>query len=447
MNGLALPSQASAIAAPTLRQSLSSLIILAVSICAGFTMMTSFGIMAESAKAELGLSDEALGAIQGVSAALPLVLLSIPIGMLVDRANRVLLLLLCSIVWTAGTFLTALAPEAWSLFAGRMLTGIGTTGALTAALSLTADLCLPAERGKGLLIVTLGKSLGQAAAFAFAGWLIGHFAAAGSGLTFLGESSAWRSSQLVLGLASAALILPLLLLREPARQEVEAGPQASVGYMFRELWSRRRLLLPLFVGQTGVVMADAAAGIWAAPIIERDFGLQPPDFAGLLGGAIFVAGIAGAIIGGIAADWGSRSGRRGGLLLGALIAAAIGVPAALFPLMPSATTNIIVLGILVLAGTVTGLVTSVALTVMLPNEIRGLSIGAFISIAGLIGFGLAPPLVAMVSKPLGGEAQLGLAQALVGVAVSLLSVVGFWLAMRRAPVAPTCQTGLDEPVR
>lgn len=418
--------------APTLRQSLPAALILAVSICAGFTTMVSFGIMAQSAKAELGLSDEALGAIQGVSAAVPLVLLSIPIGILVDRANRVRLLLLCSLAWTLGTFLTAIAPESWSLFAGRMLTGIGATGALTACLSLVADLCLPTERGKGLLIVTLGKSLGQAAAFAVSGWLIGHFAAAGAA-SLLGDLTPWRSSQMALGIGSALLILPLFLLREPERQEVQQGTKVPIRLLVSELWGRRAFLLPLFVGQAAVVMADAAAGIWAAPIIERQYGLKPADFAGLLGTVILVSGLAGGLLGGLAADWGSKSGRRGGLLLGAIIAAAIGVPAALFPLMPTATGNMLVLGVLILAGTVTGLVTSVALTVMLPNELRGLSIGAFISVAGLIGFGIAPPMVAVVSKPLGGEAALGLAQGLVGVAVSLLSVAGFWLAMRRAP--------------
>ena len=123
-------------------------------------------------------------------------------------------------------------------------------------------------------------------------------------------------------------------------------------------------------------------------------------------------------------------------MIGAIIAAAVGVPAACFPIMPDATSNIVMLGILTLAGTVTGLVTSVALTVLLPNELRGLSIGAFIAIAGLIGFGLTPPLVALVGRWLGGEQQLGLALAIVGVIVSLLSVVGFALAMRHAPDAP-----------
>ena len=434
MSGALAHSPVTDAPAPSIGRSLLPLLILGLSMCAGFTVFISFGIMAESAKAEMGLSDEVLGLIQGVSAALPLVVFSIPVGVLVDRANRVRLVLISSLIWTIGTFLTAVADSAWPLFIGRMLTGIGTTAALTAALSLSADLCRPEERGRGILIVTLGKSFGQAAAFALSGWLLGMFAAE-LGPRWFGDYNAWRSSQLALGVLSALCTLPLLFLREPERHEVEAGPDAPFRIVAAELWSRRAFLLPLFIGQTTVVMADAAAGIWAAPVIERTYGLKPEAFATMLGGAILVSGIVGAILGGIVADWGQKTGRRGGLLIGAIAAAAVGVPAACFPIMPDATSNIAMLGLLTLAGTVTGLVTSVALTVFLPNELRGLSIGAFIAIAGLIGFGLTPPLVARVSLWLGGEQQLGMALAIVGVIVSLISVIGFLLAMRHAPVA------------
>jgi hypothetical protein len=93
----------------------------------------------------------------------------------------------------------------------------------------------------------------------------------------------------------------------------------------------------------------------------------------------------------------------------------------------------IMLGIISAAGAVTGLVVSVALTVYIPNELRGLCIGAFIAVAGLIGFGLAPWIVTRVSAMMGGEAMLAEALALVGVVVSALSFGAFWLAMRRAP--------------
>ena len=81
-------------------------------------------------------------------------------------------------------------------------------------------------------------------------------------------------------------------------------------------------------------------------------------------------------------------------MVGALIAAVIGAPCAMFPLMPSVSGFAVAIGLLMLVGNVTGIVASVALTVWLPNELRGLSIGAFIAIAGLIGFGVAPSLVA-----------------------------------------------------
>ena len=432
--------------APSIGRSIIPLLIIALAIAVGFTSMQSFGIMAESAKHEMGLSDTALALIQGGGAALPLVLFSIPIGVWVDRGNRVRMLLLMGAIWTAGCFVTGAASGAVVLFIGRMLTGIGTTGALTASLSLSADLCLPDQRGRGMLISTLGKNLGIAAGFALAGWLLGFFGEPGAPAWF-GDVTAWRSAQWALGCGSAILLLPMLVLREPARHEVEAGPHAPFKTVAKELWERRAFLIPLFVGQTSVVMADAAAGIWASPVLERSFGQQPADFGGWLGAIILVTGIIGAVIGGLAADWGQKSGRRGGLLIGAILAAVIGVPAALFPIMPSVTGFGVMIFMLVLAGTVTGLITSVALTVLLPNELRGLSIGAFIAIAGLIGFGIAPALVTGVSQLLGGESHLALALAIVGVVVSIVSVAGFVLAMKRAPLAATCQTGLDKAVR
>lgn len=432
--------------APSIGRSIVALLIISLAIAVGFTAMQSFGIMAESAKREMGLSDTALALIQGGGAALPLLIFSIPIGIWVDRGNRARLLLIMGVTWTLGCFVTAAAPGATILFVGRMLTGIGTTGALTAALSLAADLCLPEQRGRGLLIATLGKNLGIAAGFALAGWLLGFFAEAGAPRWF-GDVTAWRSAQWALGYGSAALLLTLLFLREPSRHEVEAGPHAPFKTVAHELWQRRAFLAPLFVGQTSVVMADAAAGIWASPVLERSYGLAPADFGSWLGAIILITGIVGAVIGGFAADWGQKSGRKGGLLIGAILAAIVGVPAALFPIMPSVTGFAVMIFLLILAGTVTGLVTSVALTVLLPNELRGLSIGAFIAIAGLIGFGIAPTLVTGVSGLLGGEAHLALALAIVGVLVSIVSVIGFGLAMRRTPAAPTCQTGLDKAVR
>ncbi len=417
---------------PSFRSAATPLLLLALVTAVGFTMLGSFGVVQEGAKAELALSDSMLGLIQGLGAAVPMVLFSIPIGILVDRYHRVRLVMALAAIWTIGTLLTGLAQNVPVLIVARMLTGIGTTGALTAALSLCADLCVPTQRGRAMLIINLGKALGTACAFALSGWLFGVFVDRGAG-NLLPGLAPWRAAHVALAATSAALIMVLFLVREPARREVESSTNAPFRVVARELWTRRAFLGPLFAGQVAVVMADAAAGVWVSPILSRTYGLQPQDFGGWVGLLLFVAGLGGAVLGGVSADIGQKSGRRGGLLFGAVIAAALGVPAALFPIMPNVGTLAVALFALVLCGAVTGLVVSVALTVFVPNELRGLCIGAFIALAGLIGFGLAPWLVTMVSGLLGGEQHLAMALTLVGVSVSALSLVAFMLAMRRAP--------------
>src|SRR3546814_16437291 len=119
----------------------------------GFTALGSFGTIQESAKAELGLTDDALALIQGLGAEVPMVLFSIPIGILVDRRNRVRLTIGLALLWTLGPSLTAFAPSAGLLTAARLLVGLGSTGSLTAARTL----CWSKERHVGKGGVSTGR--------------------------------------------------------------------------------------------------------------------------------------------------------------------------------------------------------------------------------------------------------------------------------------------------
>ncbi|RVQ69713.1 MFS transporter [Croceicoccus ponticola] len=396
---------------------------------AGNVMLGVFSAVQEQAKAELGFSDFQMSLLNGLAVSIPLAVLAVPVGLLVDRAVRVRLLLWTAVAWTAGTLLTAFAHSLPLLFAARMLGGVGANISTTIAISLAADLSLPDRRGRSLLLLTIGKYAGTGLAFALGGWLLGLFLDRG-GLFGL---AAWRSIHLMLGLASIGIVAALAFMKEPPRLETKAGPRAPLGEIFRELGSYSRFLVPLFLGQIGVLMADAAAAIWAAPVLSRSYGVTPQEFAGWMGAVIFGAGILGALVGGIAADAGHRTGRRGGILLGAIFASIIAMPAALFPLAPDVPTFALALFVLLFGGTITGLVTATALAVILPNELRGLSVGVFLAVGGLVAFGIAPTLVTVVSAWLGGEAMLDRAMAIVGLIVSLIGCAGFVIAWRNAP--------------
>jgi MFS family permease len=226
----------------------------------------------------------------------------------------------------------------------------------------------------------------------------------------------------------------MVLLREPARAERISATMLPVGAVFAGLWSRRRFLIPLFGGQVGVVMADAAAAIWAAPVLSREYGLSPAQFAGWMGAVIFGSGVFGSILGGLAADFGQRRGGQSGILTGAVIASAFAIPAALFPVAPSTLLFGVALAFLLTGGTVTGLITATAITVTVPNDMRGLCIGLFLAISGLVAFGISPLLVTSVSTALGGEAHLGAALAIVGIMVSVAAFWCFIIASRRVPI-------------
>jgi MFS family permease len=183
-------------------------------------------------------------------------------------------------------------------------------------------------------------------------------------------------------------------------------------------------------------MADVAAGIWAAPVLTRDHGLGPEQFGAWMGAAVLLPGVLGSLIGGVAADLGQRSHRQGGILHGAVVAAAIAIPAAFFPVLSSLEGFAAVLSVFLLCGAITGLVTATVLACLIPNELRGVCLGLFIVVSAVIGSGIAPTAVTLVSGVLGGEAHLAAALAGTGVVVSVVAFVAFVLAACRLPAVP-----------
>jgi len=408
----------------------SAVLLLAVMMFGGTLMRAVFGPLQEAAKLDMGLSDFQISLVQGIATGIPIALFSLPVAWVIDHGNRVRLLIALMVICTIGTLWTSFAMGFATLFVARMLSSLGATCSLAVVISLAADLCMVEKRGRALIALSLGVYIGSAAAFVFGGVLLGWFAT--HHIVGLAQMAPWRSTHLVIGIVGALLLVPLLALKEPPRHEVEQAGTA-LRPALRALWGKRRFLLPLFAGHLGVSMADAAAFIWATPVLIRHFHQQPAQFAGWMGGLILLSGLVGSGLGGFSADWGQKTHKRGFILIGAVIATIVGVPAALYPVMPTVGGFGLMLGLLLLSGTVIALVASTAIAVLIPNEERGVCMAAFGIVNSIVGMSLAPILVTLGSAALGGEQHLGQALAITGVATGLLSVVGYVLAMINAP--------------
>lgn len=398
-----------------------------------FSALTVGGLMApiqEAVKADLNITDTQLGLMAGLASAVPIALLSVPLAWMVDHGTRTRLLVILASLWAIGTIGTAFVSDFTSLFLVRLVAGIGGSCAFPVLISILADVCMPDRRGRSMLLVSIGAWAGAAAAFAIGGGLYGYLEAHPA--FGVANMPAWRETHLIVGIVAAFLVLPLFLIKEPPRYEVETT-STDIREVVRAFWRRRNFLAPLFLGQLTGGIAEGAAAMWLGSLMGRQFGMGPGQSGPLIGMIILGAGILGSIIGGFTADAGNKLKIRGGILLPALIATALTVPAGAYSIMPSVAGFAWTLFALLVGGTVVNLVSSAAIAVLIPNEERAMCLAGQKIASTVFGALLMITLIPWMTTAFKGPGGLALAVAIVGVGTGVLSTIGFWLAMINAP--------------
>lgn len=419
-------------ATPKLALPRASIGLLALALFMGTAAKVVLSPLQELVSADLRMSDNETGLIQGLALAIPLALLSVPLGRLVDSTNRARLLVAMALACAAGSALTALAHTFAMMFAARMLVGASVAGAVTAAVSLASDLSDARTRGRTMMLLGLGQACGAAATFALVGALLGWLPRMLPAALAADGIAPWRLVQL--GFAGVMLVaaLALLVLREPERREAGMAGDGDVRAALAELWAYRRLMLPMLIGMTTIGMADAAATIWAVPVLTRVFHQQPADFGNWMSVVFLLSGIVGTALGGYLSDFGQRIAGRGGILLGTVIGAALSIPAALFPVMPGVLAFAAMFALLLTAGAMTSIASTAAIAVLVPNELRGISVSIVSAFALLMSYGVAPSVVSFGAGMLGTAGDIVAPLTAVGVATSVIGVAAFARAMRVA---------------
>lgn len=403
--------------------------VLTLSMMAAAGMRLIFSPVQEVVKASLRLTDLQISLVQGLAAATTIAVVSLPLGRITDRTNRLFLLGILGGVSVFGTALTAFASDFRLLFLARMLATTGGACSLPVAISFLADLAPADRRGRSMIFIQIGQMAGAAVAFAIGGSLLGRLQP--TVLPILGSTSVWQQILLIFTVIGGVSLLTLFLLKEPPRHEIATNVHISLRRAVAIIWDLRGYVIPLYLGQLTVVMADSAAGIWAVPVLVRTFKLQPAQFGGWLGLIIFGSGIIGATIGGLSADLGRKRRLPGGTLVGAVVAALCAIPASLFAITPDVQMFAIAFGIFLVCGSITSIVTATAIAVYVPNEVRGLCLSMFIVIGAVGGLGVAPTLVPVLSTYWGGEQGIGQALAAVSTVTSITAFFGFVVAARR----------------
>jgi MFS family permease len=365
------------------------------------------GLMLEPIKLEFGLSDTQLGFLTGMAFALFYATLGLPIARWADRGNRVRITSLAIGLWgitmTACLFITGF----YTLLLARICAAVGEAGCMPPSYSLVGDyFSKAAERARAMAVYMSGSALSSVVGFVGGGWLI--------------ENYGWRIALVAIGMLGIALALVVSsTLVEPratagASQSLER-PSQSLRSVLAALWQQRTTR---HLSTALIVVYTLGLGLspWYAAFMVRNHDMGPAQL-GVWFALIFgLGGVAGAILGGHLAGGALRGNERGQLLLTAWSVAFL-LPC--YAISLSARSQATALAALVPTAIIFGIFLGPCFALLqrlVGDRMRATAMAVVMLLANLIGMGLGPQVVGLLSDwllPIAGVDSLRYAMLIV----------------------------------
>ena len=349
-------------------------------------------ILLEPVKNELGLSDTLMGLLTGFAFAMFYATLGIPIARYADRSNRRNLIVAALSVWSLFTALSGLAQNFWHMLVARIGVGIGEAGCSPPAHSMVADYYPKEQRATALGIYSLGIPFGIMFGLFVGGWI--------------NELFGWRMAFFVVGVPGLLLaVLARYTLIEPPRGMAEGRTdtqdQPGVKETLVYLWRKKSFRHMSFAA------ALAAFGgygfvVWAPAFLIRSFAMNTGEIGTWFGLILGVAGGIGIVLGGYMADrFGARDPKW--FLWTTAVALIITVPFnMIIYLTTDSTTALLGMIIPVLLGNFYQATTFSQTQGISALRMRAVAAGILLFIINIIGLGLGPQSVGIVSDLLSG---------------------------------------------
>lgn len=405
-------------------------------------------LMTKPIRADLGLSDFQFSLLQGLAFGLFYAVCSVPIGWLVDRRPRRVLIWAGVGVWSLATAASGLARSFPHLLLARMGVGAAEATLTPAAYSMISDLFPPRRLALALSIFSTGASIGASLAFLVGGLLISALENVSLSLPGFGGLATWQLTLVCLGLPGLALAFVIFAVREPARRsEKLLAPAADWTEFFAFLKSRARLFSALFVGCGLISMIGYGYLAWLPAYLMRVHGLTILQVGLLMSTLIGASGITGGILSGWFVDRLFARGRRDAHLFywswAALAVASLSVAAFAAPnLVTFCLVLVLVQMVLPFSG-----VAAAAVQITTPDRFRGRTSALFILVFNLLGLGLGATAVAAVTDfVFHDDLKVGQSIAVTAAVLGLLASVLFYSgrkAMRETLARIESRAGAD----
>ncbi len=395
-------------------------------------------ILAEPIKNDLGLADWQLGLMSGLAFAIFYTVLGIPIARMAERKNRPYIIGTAVAVWSGFTALSGFAQNFAQLVLFRIGVGVGEAGCTPPAHSLIADYVPKEKRASALAFYSMGTPLGGLLGLVMGG--------------LVADAYGWRTAFLVAGVPGIFFaLLCFFTLKEPRKliaqhsAKIQAS-QATFGETLKYLTKKKTFWLIAFGAAIKAFIGYGHAPFTASFFLRVHgeevaglasmFNLQSIGFLGLALG--LMGGTAGAIsswVGGQVADKYAKSDLRGYVVVPAF-ASLLAVPVYIVAVsVPSASVALCILVINGLLGSLWyGPVYAIGQSIV-PPHMRATTAAILLFTINLIGLGLGPLAVGILSDVMANGFGLGSAQGvrwalMISTLFGVLAFALFWVARK-----------------
>ena len=393
-------------------------------------------LLVDPIRTDLELSDSQVSFLQGLAFALPYVLLSIPVGRIVDRANRIRVRIIGILIWTISCMMCGTANSFWQLGIARMGIGGGEASVTPASWSLLADYFPPEQRALPISIFLMGPYLGAGLSLLLGAEVISWASGLGQiELPIVGVIAPWQLTFMLVALPGGVIALLLPLLKEPVRQErlgtdAQAMTWKKVG---QYIWPRRQLFGAYLLGSPFLVLVLYALQAWIPSLLVRVHELDIVQAGRYYGTIALIAGSAGVLSGPVFARWLShRVNAERAPLIVIFISILVLIPFVIAAgLATSLTAALIFISFASYWVTFPLALFATGLQNASPNELRGLMAGCYVLATNLIGLALGPSSVALVSDYVfQSDTAVGKSLALIAAIFLPLAALLVWRGLR-----------------
>jgi MFS family permease len=428
---------------PSPRRAWYALIVLTVALMIATLDRGILGLLVGPIKAQLGINDTQMTVISGWAFVSVYALLGLPIARLADRSSRRLIIAIGMFFWSVATACCGLAGTYWQLFLARAGVGAGESSFAPATYSILTDSFPPEKLPRAVAVIGIGFAYGiSLAQLLGAGLLLvaGSLAASVSG--WAGHVEPWQMVLYLVAIPGVLMAFVMATVAEPPRRGLAFsenrinGPRAPVAIPVREVIAfcsaSRRTYAPMFMAMGIKAMLSFGAGFWVPELFRRTFEWSIPRTAFAQGMVGLIVAPIGLLLGSALAERFARQGRDDANIRVLLIASVLTIPTSVaFPLMPTPELALAVFGINFLFVSLGIAPANAALQIITPNQMHGQVRAAYQFVFNVVGFGLGPFLVALLTNYVfRDDAALRFSLATCAAIIGPLAVLLTWYGMK-----------------